>query len=156
MKNKLQRLVAHLTTAQYQGRLLAKPGEFDAWIEGGEIEPSSKKINGNGIIAARINYSGVISINPCAAPAELIATYVSFWLQENGEKHESDTVEFSVDKLDDNSVELELTIENISEEIQLIESSTGPFVLNDKKYDFGESSLWIAETFTLTGEIDND
>jgi hypothetical protein len=154
-QSKLQRLVAHLIDAQYKGRKLALPRQFDAWIEGGRIEPASKRINGSGILAARFYYSGVISINPCNAPAELITAFVSFWLQENAEKNDSSDVEFSVDVLDDESVEVELTIETFSEDIELIEAVDGPFLLEGKKYDFGEQSLWIAEAFTLTGEIDN-
>ena len=152
-QSKLQRLTAYLIDAKYQDRKLALPTQFDAWIEGGRIEPASKRINGTGILAARFYYSGVISINPCNAPAELICAFVSFWLQEHAEKEDSSEVEFSADMLEDNSVEVELTIETFSEDIELIEQVDGPFLLNGKHYDFGEQSLWIAETFTLTGEV---
>jgi len=154
--SKLQRLTAHLIDANYQGHKLALSGEFDSWIEGGRIESASKKVNGTGLIAARFAYSGVISINPCSAPAELIAAYVSFWLQENGGDYDSGKVEFSVDLLDDNTAEVELTIETFAEDIELIESDTGPFELGGKKYDFGEQSLWIAESFTLAAEVNKD
>lgn len=154
--SKLQRLTAALIDANYQGYKLALPGEFDTWIEGGKIEPASKRVKGTGLIAARFYYSGVISISPCAAPAQLIAAYVSFWLQANGGQHDSGDVEFSVDVLDDDSAEVELTIEKFAEDIELIESSSGPFELNGKKYDFGEQSLWIAESFTLAAEVNKD
>lgn len=154
-QSKLQRLTAFLIDARYQERKLALPTQFDAWIEGGKIEPSSKRINGTGILAARFYYSGVISINPCNAPAELICTFVSFWLQEHAEKDDSSEVEFSVDTLEDNSIEVELTIETFSEDIELIETVDGPFLLNGKYYSFGEQSLWIAEAFTLSSEITN-
>jgi hypothetical protein len=151
--SKLKRLTAHLIDAEYQGRKLAKPAQFYAWIEGGRIVPASKKINGTGLLAARFYYSGVISINPCSAPAELIAAYVSFWLQENTDKDDSSEVEFSVDPNDDKSFEIELTIETFSEDIRLVETLDGPFELGGKKYDFGEQSLWIAESFTLSSEV---
>jgi hypothetical protein len=154
-QSKLQRLTAYLIDARYQERKLALPTQFDAWIEGGRIEPASKRINTTGILAARFYYSGVISINPCNAPAELICAFVSFWLQEHAEKDDSSEVEFSVDTLEDNSVEVELTIENFSEDIELVENNEGPFLLNGKHYDFGEQSLWIAEIFTLTSDIAN-
>jgi hypothetical protein len=151
--SKLQRLVAHLINAEYQGRKLALATQFDAWIEGGRIEPASKVMNGTGLLAARFYYSGVISINPCNAPVELIVAFVSFWLQEYAETYDSDDVEFSVDVLDDDSTEIELTIETFSENIELIESPKGPFEINNKRYDFGKQSLWIAEAFTLSSEI---
>ena len=152
-ESKLQKLVKHLIDAEYQGRKLALPDQFSAWIEGGKISPSSKRLNNGGLIAARFSYSGVISINPCAAPVELLCAMVSFYLQENADRNDSIDVEFSNDINDDNSNDVELTIELFSEDIELIESQTGPFKLNDKQYDFGESSLWIAETFTLSANV---
>lgn len=154
-ESKLTRLVKYLVDAQYQGKKLALPTQFDAWIEGGRIEPSSKRINGSGLLAARIYYSGVINIDPCNAPAELIATYVSFWLYNNASQHDSADVEFSADKNEDGTGEVELTIEKFYEDIELIEKPGGPFELDNKQYDFGKQSLWIAEAFTLTGEIDS-
>ena len=152
-QSKIAKLKVHLQSAQYQGHLLALPEQFDCWIEGGVIEPSSKRINGNGILAARFTYSGVISINPCAAPAPLICAFASFWLQNNGSKDDSDSIEFSSDLNDDNSNEIELQIEALSEDVVLVEASNGPFELNGVRYDFGEQSLWIAEMFTLEGGI---
>jgi len=158
-QNKLQRLVSYLIDATYKGRKLALAGQFDSWIEGGRIEPSGKKINGAGLLAARIYYSGVISINPCSAPAELISTYVSFWLMNNAEKEDSNDVEFSSDMNDDNSTELELTIERFVEDIELVESVNGAFELmfqgELKRFDFGQQSLWIAEEFALESHIVN-
>lgn len=156
-QNKLQRLVTYLIDATYKGRKLAHAGQFDCWIEGGRIEPASKHINGAGLLAARFYYSGVISVNPCSAPAELISTYVSFWLMNNAGREDSNDVEFSSDLNDDNSVELELTIEKFVEDIELVEDVNGPFELmfqgELKRFDFGEQSLWIAEEFTLDGQI---
>lgn len=152
-ESKLQKLVKHLIDAQYQGKILALPKQFDAWIEGGKIVPASKKIHGNGLIAARFSYSGVISINPCAAPVELICAFVSFYLQENAENYDSNEVEFSSDINDDSSCDVELTIEKFEEDIELIESPSGVFVLGGKRYGFGKQSLWIAETFSLTTEV---
>ncbi|WP_018692515.1 phage tail protein [Algicola sagamiensis] len=154
-QNKLQHLTSYLMQSQYKGRLLAKPGEFDAWIEGGRITPCSKKSQGNGLIAARFYYSGVISIAPCFAPAELVAVMVSFWLQVHASRDDSPDVEFSADLHDDNSVELELTISQFSEDIELVMDDHGPFVLDETRYDFGEQSLWIAEQFELIGTIDD-
>lgn len=158
-QNKLQRLVTHLIDANYKGRKLAHAGQFDSWIEGGRIEPSCKQINGTGLLAARFYYSGVISINPCNAPAELISTYVSFWLMNNAQRDDSNDVEFSSDMNDDSSIELELTIERFSEDIELIENENGAFELmfqgELKRFDFGQPSLWIAEEFTLDGQIAN-
>ena len=155
--NKLQRLVSYLIDATYKGRKLAHAGQFDCWSEGGRIEPASKLINGAGLLAARFYYSGVISINPCSAPAELISTYVSFWLMNNAQRGDSEDVEFSSDKNDDNSVELELTIERFVEDIELVESANGAFELmfqgELKRFDFGAQSLWIAEEFTLNEQI---
>ena len=110
-------------------------------------------INGNGLLAARFYYSGVISINPCAAPAALICAFASFWLQNNGGRFDSTDIEFSADVNDDNSNEVELTIEQLCEDIELIQTPNGPFELNGNRYDFGEQSLWIAEAFTLHGEV---
>ncbi len=152
-ESKLQKLVKHLIDFTYQGKKLALPTQFDAWIEGGKITPASKRINGNGLIAARFSYSGVISINPCAAPVELISAAVSFYLQEHGGKHDSCDVEFSSDINDDHSCDVELTIEQFTEDIELIENPSGAFELGGKKYDFGSPSLWIAETFTLTAQV---
>lgn len=158
-QNKLQRLVSYLIDATYKGRKLAHAGQFDSWIEGGRIEPASKQINGAGLLAARFYYSGVISINPCSAPAELISTYVSFWLMNNAQREDSNDVEFSSDMNDDNSIELELTIDRFVEDIELVESATGAFELmfqgELKRFDFGQQSLWIAEEFTLDGQIAN-
>jgi len=155
-KSKLQLLMMHLIDAEYQGRKLAKPAQFDSWIEGGRIVPSSKRIEGNGLLAARFYYSGVISISPCYCPVELLVAYVSFWLQNNASNDDSDEVEFSSDSLDDNASEVEITIEQFCEDIELVESKTGPFKLGGVHYDFGKSSLWIAESFKLTGEIVNE
>ena len=152
-QSKIAKLKAHLQSAQYQGHLFALPEQFDCWIEGGVIEPSSKRINGNGILAARFTYSGVISINPCSAPAPLICAFASLWLQNNGSKDDSDSIEFSSDLNDDNSNEVELQIEALSEDVLLVEAPSGPFELNGVRYDFGEQSLWIAEMFTLEGGI---
>lgn len=158
-QNKLQRLVSYLIDATYKGRKLARAGEFDCWIEGGRIEPASKHINGSGLLAARFYYGAVISINPCNAPAELISTYVSFWLMNNAEREDSKDVEFSSDLNDDNSVELELTIEKFVEDIELIEDANGAFELmfqgELKRFDFGAQSLWIAEEFTLAGQVNH-
>lgn len=154
--SKLQNLVAYLIDARYQARKLARPGEFDAWIEGGRIEPTSKRINSAGLLAARFYYSGVISINPCYAPAELITTYVSFWLMNNAGKDDSSEVEFSADLNDDKSIELELTIETFAEDVELIADINGPFELGGKRYSFGEQSLWIAEGFTLQSEVEKN
>jgi hypothetical protein len=148
-ESKLQKLAKHLIDTEYQGRKLALPAQFNAHIEGGRIETANKRINGTGLLAARFYYSGVISINPCAAPVELIAAFVSFWLQENAGDDDSHEAEFSADINDDESVEMELTIETFSENIELVECATGAFTLNNKRYDFGEQSLWIAESFTI-------
>ncbi|QFI37600.1 hypothetical protein FR932_06965 [Moritella marina ATCC 15381] len=156
-QSKLQRLVQYLVSATYKGRNLARAGEFDSWIEGGRIEHASKRINGTGLLAARFFYSGVISINPCNAPVELIATYVSFWLMTNAEKDDSHDVEFSLDINDDNSAEIELTIERFAEDVMLVEDMNGPFELEFqgemKRFDFGEQSLWIAASFDLDAEF---
>lgn len=151
--SKLERLVKHLIDCEYKGRKLAQASEFNALIEGGRIVPSGKLVNSTGVIAARFYYSGVISINPCSAPVELICAFVSFWMQTHGETEDSTDVEFSNDINDDNSSDIELTIETFAEDIELIEKPNGPFELNNKKYDFGKQSLWIAETFTLTAQV---
>ncbi|MBD1582794.1 phage tail protein [Pseudoalteromonas sp. S16_S37] len=152
-QSKIAKLKAHLQSAQYQGHLLALPEQFDCWIEGGRIEPSSKTVNGNGLLAARFYYSGVISINPCAAPAALICAFASFWLQNNGGRNDSKDIEFSADVNDDSSNEVELTITQLCEDIELIQTNNGPFELNGIRYDFGEQSIWIAELFTLGADI---
>jgi len=151
--SKLERLVKYLIDVEYQGKKLALATQFDAWIEGGRIVPSGKRVNSNGLIGGRFYYSAVISINPCSAPIELICAFVSFWLQANGSIDDSSEVEFSSDKNDDNSNDIELTIETFVEDIELIEKPNGPFILNNKNYDFGEQSLWIAETFTLIEQV---
>lgn len=153
-QSKLQQLVKYLIDATYQGRKLALSTQFDAHIEGGRIEPRSKRINGNGLLAASFYYSGVISINPCMAPPELIAAFVSFWLHEHGENDDSSDVEFSCDVNDDDTNDIELTIETFAEDIALIECPNGPFTLDGKHYDFGEQSLWIAESFELNPEVE--
>lgn len=152
-QSKLQQLTEYLINARYQGHKLAHASQFDSWIEGGRIETASTKTNNNGLIAARFYYSGVISINPCSAPPALIAAFVSFWIQEHGSKYDSQEAEFSADINDDNSADVELTIEQFYEEIELIEKENGTFILNNKAYDFGEQSLWIAEQFTLNAEV---
>lgn len=152
-QSKLQQLTKYLIDARYQGHKLAHASQFDSWIEGGRIETASTKKNGNGLLAARLYYSGVISINPCNAPPELIAAFVSFWLQEHGGKYDSTEAEFSSDINDDNSADVELSIEQFYEEIELIEKENGSFVLNNTTYDFGEQNLWIAEHFTLNAEV---
>ena len=152
-QSKIAMLKQHLVSAVYQGHKLALDTQFDSWIEGGRIEPSSKTINGNGLLAARLYYSGVISINPCSAPAALICAFASFWLQNNGGKYDSRDIEFSADVNDDNSNEVELMIEQLSEEIELVQTDNGPFELDGTRYDFGEQSVWIAEEFTLLGQI---
>ncbi|NNG42745.1 hypothetical protein HJP15_07410 [Pseudoalteromonas sp. NEC-BIFX-2020_002] len=152
-QSKIATLKQHLASAEYQGHKLALDTQFDSWIEGGRIEPSSKTINGNGVLAARFYYSGVISINPCFAPAALICAFASFWLQNNGGRYDSTDIEFSADVNDDNSNEVELTINQLCEDIELIHTPNGPFELNDNRYDFGEQSLWIAEAFTLEGHV---
>lgn len=152
-QSKIAKLKQHLATAEYQGRNLALSTQFDSWIEGGRIEPSSKTINGNGLLAARFYYSGAISINPCAAPAALICAFASFWLQNNGGRYDSTDIEFSADVNDDNSNEVELTINQLCEDIELIQAPNGPFEFNGNRYDFGEQSLWIAEAFILEGQV---
>lgn len=152
-QSKIATLKQHLVSAVYQGHKLALDTQFDSWIEGGRIEPCSKTINGNGLLAARFYYSGVISINPCSAPAALICAFASFWLQNNGGKYDSRDIEFSADVNDDNSNEVELMIEQLSEEIELVQTDNGPFELDGTRYDFGEQSVWIAEEFTLLGQI---
>ncbi|WP_405127952.1 phage tail protein [Pseudoalteromonas sp. PB2-1] len=152
-QSKIAMLKQHLVSAVYQGHKLALDTQFDSWIEGGRIEPCSKTINGNGLLAARFYYSGVISINPCSAPAALICAFASFWLQNNGGKYDSRDIEFSADVNDDNSNEVELMIEQLSEEIELVQTDNGPFELDGTRYDFGEQSVWIAEEFTLLGQI---
>lgn len=152
-QSKIATLKQHLVSAVYQGHKLALDTQFDSWIEGGRIEPCSKTINGNGLLAARFYYSGVISINPCSAPAALICAFASFWLQNNGGKYDSRDLEFSADVNDDNSNEVELMIEQLCEEIELVQTDNGPFELDGIRYDFGEQSVWIAEEFTLLGQI---
>lgn len=152
-QSKIATLKQHLASAEYQGHKLALDTQFDSWIEGGRIEPSSKTINGNGLLAARFYYSGVISINPCFAPAALICAFASFWLQNNGGRYDSPDIEFSADVNDDNSNEVELTIEKLCEDIELVQTPNGPFELNGSRYDFGEQSLWIAEAFILEGHV---
>ncbi|MBH0074646.1 phage tail protein [Pseudoalteromonas sp. SWYJ118] len=152
-KSKIEKLKQHLVSVEYQGRKLALNTQFDSWIEGGRIEPSSKTMNGNGLLAARFYYSGVISINPCFAPAALICAFASFWLQNNGGRYDSTDIEFSADVNDDNSNEVELTINQLCEDIELIQTDNGPFELNGNRYDFGEQSLWVAESFLLQGTV---
>lgn len=152
-KSKIEQLKQHLASVEYQGHKLALNTQFDSWIEGGRIEPSSKTMNGNGLLAARFYYSGVISINPCFAPAALICAFASFWLQNNGGRYDSTDIEFSADVNDDNSNEVELTISQLCEDIELIQTDNGPFELNGNRYDFGEQSLWVAESFLLQGTV---
>ena len=153
-QSKIAKLTKYLMDARYQGRKLANDTEFKVYVEQGVIIPASKKINGNGLLAARLYYSSVISIDPCFAPAELISAYVSFWLQNNGEGEDSQSAEFSSTVNDDNSFEIEISIATFEEKIELIESADGPFELDEKRYDFGEQSLWIAEAFTLSGDVE--
>ena len=152
-QSKIEQLKQHLASVEYQGHKLALNTQFDSWIEGGRIEPSSKTMNGNGLLAARFYYSGVISINPCFAPAALICAFASFWLQNNGGRYDSTDIEFSADVNDDNSNEVELTINQLCEDIELIQTDNGPFELNGNRYDFGEQSLWVAESFLLQGTV---
>ncbi|ATG57921.1 MULTISPECIES: phage tail protein [Pseudoalteromonas] len=152
-QSKIEQLKQHLASVEYQGHKLALNTQFDSWIEGGRIEPSSKTMNGNGLLAARFYYSGVISINPCFAPAALICAFASFWLQNNGGRYDSTDIEFSADVNDDNSNEVELTINQLCEDIELIQTDSGPFELNGNRYDFGEQSLWVAESFLLQGTV---
>ncbi|TQF70490.1 phage tail protein [Pseudoalteromonas luteoviolacea] len=152
--SKLDKLKRFLIDANYKGHKLALPEQFDARIEEGVINPSSKQINGNGLLAARLYYSSIISIDPCYAPVELVSAYVSFWLQNNAEGDDSESAEFNCSINDDNSNEIEIVIGTFEEEIELVEVANGPFELGGKSYDFGEQSLWIAEKFTLAGEVD--
>lgn len=153
---KLTALVKHLIDSRYQGRKLAKPEQFDCWIESGRIEPCSKVINSKGLLAARFYYSGVISINPCGTPVELLSAFISFYLQANAGTDDSTDVEFSNDPIDESRSEVELTIEQFVEDIELVETLDGPFLLNDKRYDFGEQSLWVAKFFTLDAQKATD
>lgn len=153
-QNKLQRLAKHLIDARYQGRKLAHAEQFDCFIEGGRIEPENRVLNANRqILGATIHYSGTISINPCYAPAELVATYVSFWLQNNADKNDSVDAEFTWDKTENGENEIEITIEHFSDEITLVESDTGPFELNGKTYALGEASTWVANNFVIDVDI---
>lgn len=151
-------MAQHLIDVRYQGRMLAEPGHFDWFIEGGRIEPMSKPIGSNGFLAARFIYSGVISINPCSAPEQLIVAFCSFYLMNNAGVHDSKAVEFSNDLNDDNSADIELTIEQFVEDVELVESENGPFELNwqgqSKKFDFGESSLWMAEAISVNAQVE--
>ncbi|WP_299002321.1 phage tail protein [uncultured Shewanella sp.] len=151
--SKLTELTRYLIDANYKGHKLAHANQFDSWIEGGAIKPASKRINGTGLLAARFTYAGVISINPCAAPAALICTYISFWLQQNAGKYDAEIIGFSADLNDDNTSDIEITIENFQEDIELIEQTDGPFLFGDKHYDFGEQSMWIAEAFLLESQV---
>ncbi|MCL1123307.1 phage tail protein [Shewanella surugensis] len=151
--SKLTELTGYLMEANYKGHKLAHASQFDSWIEGGSIDPASKRINGTGLLVARFTYAGVISINPCAAPAALICTYISFWVQQNTGKYDAKKIEFSADINDDNSSDIEITIEDFQENIELIEQADGPFLFGDKHYDFGEQSMWIAEAFLLESQV---
>jgi|GEM_PF-1357185 len=153
-QSKIALLTKYLIDAQYQGKKLALDTQFKTSVEQGVIIPASKKINGNGLLAARLYYSSVISIDPCFAPVELISAYVSFWLQNNGTGDDSQNAEFSSTINDDNSYEIEIAIATFEETIELIEVEGGPFELGGKAYDFGDQSLWIAEQFVLTGSVD--
>jgi len=152
--SKLDKLKQHLINANYNGHKLALPEQFEARIEEGIIAPASKQINGSGLLAARLYYSSVISIDPCYAPVELVSAYVSFWLQNNAEGDDSQSAEFNCSVNDDNSNEIEIVIGTFEEELELVEVANGPFELDGKSYDFGEQSLWIAEKLTVTGEVD--
>ncbi|MBQ4836784.1 phage tail protein [Pseudoalteromonas luteoviolacea] len=153
MKSKLEQLKDFLQSVQYQGRLLANPEAFDCWTEGGIVEPCSTRKDGNGIIAARFAYQGTISINPCYAPSALVSTFVACWIQENLERYDSNSFEFSNDMNDDKSSDFELTIAELHEDIELVLTENGPFVIGKQNYDFGESSLWIAEQFKLDAQV---
>ncbi|KZN61552.1 phage tail protein [Pseudoalteromonas luteoviolacea] len=153
MKSKLEQLNDFLQSAQYQGRLIANPEAFDYWTEGGRVEPCSKRIDGDGIVAARFVYQGTISINPCYAPSALVSTFVACWMQEHCSRCDSENFEFSNDMNDDNSSDFELTIAELHEDIELVLTENGPFVIGKQKYDFGESSLWIAEQFALDAQV---
>lgn len=153
-KPKIQALRDFLVDANYRGHRLANAAQIDYWIEGGKVEPAAKRVNGNGLIAARFIYSGVISINPCFAPAALICVYASNWVQNNTGKQDECSIEFSADANDDNSNEVELVVGPFCEDIELVQAEGGPFVFGGVQYDFGDQSLWIAEQFTLLGQVE--
>ena len=152
-QSKIEQLKQHLKSAVYKGHKLALPEQFDSNIETGIIIPASKIINGNGILAARLTYRGIISIDPCLAPPILVCAYVSFWLQNNATEQDANAFEFNVERIDNTANEIEIVIDAFSEDITLIESEQGAFDLMNQRYDFGEQSLWVADHFELEGQI---
>ncbi|UXZ21396.1 phage tail protein [Pseudomonas sp. YeP6b] len=133
-------------TAYLMARNLVPPEQFDSWIEQVSLELIWKP-DRDGLHMADMRYRAVFSLERFTGhPARLMAL-VGSWLEthdSNRDRHELPAPLFAVEPLDQDSFDVELSLEFVEPQY-LAEDPAGEIEAFNKTWAFVPFDLWIAE-----------
>ena len=138
--NRLQLITAFLLSLD-----LFAAEQLDSYAENIELVPSGKS-EGNGIVLAWLEYDATVNIERFAQNADVLMAHLTIWLMNNDALDDDNTPRLDVELLDDNMVDVELTV-HFKEALRLIPDPTGPFILDGQTWQLVEQvPVDIAET----------
>jgi len=139
--NKLASLRAHLLSIP--GELKIEPDDLLTFADSGQIISSASGTNEH----YEFNYKGNIIISNYSGAADQLAYWVLQWMKINQPDHLDDPIQFEADILNDDSVDLSLTI-NLNETVK-VETTVDGIVLHHVNEPSIEPVLLDAATWTL-------
>ena len=140
-------------TAYLMARNLVAPELFDSWTEQVSLELIWKP-DRDGLHMADMRYRAVFSLESFAGNPSRLMALVGSWLEthdSNRDRHELPAPMFTVEPLDQDSFDVELSLEFIEPQY-LAEDPTGEIEAFGKTWAFVPFDLWVAEQ----GEVGSD
>ena len=140
-------------TAYLMARNLVAPELFDSWTEQVSLELIWKP-DRDGLHMADMRYRAVFSLESFTGNPSRLMALVGSWLENHDsdrERHELPAPMFTVEPLDQDSFDVELSLEFIEPQY-LAEDPAGEIEAFGKTWAFVPFDLWVAEQ----GEVGSD
>jgi hypothetical protein len=131
---------------------LTKSATLDSWIESGVFKPASKMLGSDGVTILYFEYTAVLSLEKYTGNAALLGATIASWHFNNAGKDDGNEVEFSADKDESGSFEIEITID-FEEQINAMPDPNGQLMFNGQRYQLEDPKLWVAEEFEVTASV---
>ncbi len=131
---------------------LTKSATLDSWVEGGVFTPASKVLGSDGIAILYFAYTAVLSLEGYKGNAALLGATIASWHFDNADRDDGRTVEFTADKDESGSFEIEINID-FEEKVNVIPDPNGQLMFKGQRYQLEDPELWVAEEFEVTASV---
>jgi hypothetical protein len=138
-------------TAFLIGLDLVAAEQIDSWVENPQIVPAGTVKTNDAVVIYRQTYTAVIIVERFphkVHPAELLFAHISAWLMDNdGERFDNKDAKITTDVeiLDNGTADIEISIDFI-EEVEIMQDSAGPILLNGFHWRLADAEIDYAET----------